>query len=633
MNYYEVALATPARWKHANLTYHFDGELELHNVVQVPFGSTYKVGYVVRAVKKPAFETKQVYAHENDKLPYLSLEFKKWLKEFYGGDDNDALNLLFPNYLKIPKKILIADTTEKQPLLELSPEQQRSYDEIKSGNASALLRGITGSGKTRIYTHLIASTLSQNKSALLLLPEILLTTQLVDVLEKHFSCIVFHSKLTNSQRSKLWFKVLRSKEPLVIIGARSSLFLPFTNIGLIIIDEAHDSSYKQESDLRYNSLFVAGGLARIHKAQLVLGSATPPVTESYFLLKNGGTLVDLPIKALGNTGDSQLQIINRNDRDLFKRHPILSNKLLDQISDTIKSGKQSIIFLNRRGTARLLACEQADWHAECPRCDLPLTYHHDTFKLLCHSCGHREKPPATCPVCHSRVKASSMGVKSVVNDLEKLFPDAKIGRYDSDNSKEEAFYSNYHAIRQGSVDIIVGTQQLTKGLDLPLLETVGIVNADLPLNFPDYTSSERQFQLIAQVAGRVNRGHGNSHIILQTNDPNNSVIHQALKEDWHSFYNSELESRRIHSFPPTVFAGKIIIREKSEKKAQMKATSIKEKITGVSILGPMPSFHSKRGSHYYYQLVLTSKNRKMLLSQLNKFGRDAIIDIDPSTLL
>lgn len=626
-------MRTPARWKNARFTYHSEEKLSERSIVQVPFGKGYRVGYVTEKVAKPSFATKPIYAVSGDKLPVHSVQFLDWLRFFYTANDNELQSLLLPSYLRVPKKL---DSVQQQSLLPVPPlskQQKKAFNEIYAKDSPTLLRGVTGSGKTRIYMHLIAKNLQLEKSTLLLLPEILLTTQLVAELEKHFPCVVFHSKLTDSQRSKLWFQVLRAEKPLVVIGARSSLFLPYQDLGLIIIDEAHDGSYKQDSDVRYNGIMVAGGLSSIYKSKLVLGSATPPVTESYLLLKRNGYLVNLPDKAIASQSPPTIQIIDRGKRDSFSKHPLLSNPLLEHMSQTLGNGKQSLLFLNRRGTARLLTCENGDWHASCPRCDLPLTYHHDLHMMLCHSCGYKTSPLSVCPLCDGRLKTASMGVKSIASDLAKLFPKATIGRYDSDTDVADAFFTNYHEIKKGSVDIIVGTQQLTKGLDLPLLETVGIIDADLPLNFPDFSSGERQFQLIAQVAGRVNRGHGESNIIVQTADPNNSVIHQALTEDWETYYKTELQSRKKHGFPPSTFTAKLLFRDKSEKKAITRAEESRRKIKHSVVLGPMPSFQAKRGSHYYYQLIVRNKNRTQLVQELRPLAAEALIDLDPTTLL
>ena len=633
MHYYEVALRTPRHWKGSRFTYHSESEHAINAIVQVPFGKSYRVGYVIKKTLKPTFATKPIYAVFNNTLPSNSMKFLDWFGGFYYATDNEQLSLLLPAYLRVPKKYEITSTQPMQPLPPLNDQQSAAYSEITKSKLTSLLRGVTGSGKTRIYLHLIAKAQQNGQSTLLLLPEILLTAQILKEIERYFFCIVFHSQLTDSQRSKLWFQVVSADGPHVIIGARSALFLPFQNLGQIIIDEAHDSGYKQENDVRYNSILTAGGLARVHNAQLILGSATPPVTETYLLTKSGGRLVHLDQKALVSKKKPHHIVIDRNDRTHFTRHPLLSNVLLDQIQSSLTAKKQILLFLNRRGTARLLKCDNDDWHAACPNCDLPLTFHHDDFKLMCHSCGYIEKPPALCPVCESVVKVQTLGVKSIAADIKKFFPAAKIGRYDSDASKAEAFYENYDQIKAGSIDIIIGTQQLTKGLDLPLLETVGIINADLSLNFPDYSSSEKQFQLIAQVSGRVNRGHGESHVILQTSDPNNKIIRYALSESWLEFYEEELRERFIHHFPPSRYYAKIIFREKSEKLALQKAQKSAKLVVDSTVIGPLPSFHVKKAQHYYYQLLLSSKSRGRLIDDIKAMPSEVLIDIDPTTLL
>ncbi len=639
MRYYEVALGVKRHWKSATFTYAHDEIIPVHTLVRVPFGKQKKIGYVTAVVKKPPFATKELVTGYNATISNETVAFLDWYRQYYGLGLGQALAQLFPDYLTATKKVAeLIGPTDSSTVLELTTAQKQAVKELYSTQKPSVLHGITGAGKTRVYLELLKKTLKQKKNALLLYPEIALTSQIVTELSKHAKVAVFHSQLSDAERSKLWYTVLESKEPHVVVGPRSALFLPHKNLGLIIIDEAHETTYKQENDPRYHALYVAAGLSNSHNAKLVLGSATPPISETERVLQSGGNLVCLHEKAIREIVETKMSVIDMKDRTQFKRHPIFSNTLINEVSEALQQKKQSLLFLNRRGTSKLVMCssDSCEWVAECASCELALTYHHDENTLVCHTCGRKTSMPTGCPVCSSALTLKSLGSKAIVEEVAHLFPGARLARYDSDTSFEESFNESYEAIVNGSVDILIGTQQLIKGLDLPKLAVIGLVNSDLSLRFPDYSSDERTFQLVTQAIGRVGRGHTYGSVIVQTYQSHNPVLRDAIAGDWHSFREKEHHDRREHGFPPYSFIGKVIFRESSYNKAINSANAYKKllsDVSGIVIEGPVPSFHHKRGRFYYVQLHLRAKSRKVLLQATRHAPDSALFDLDPITLL
>lgn len=636
--YYDVAIGSEKHWETGEFTYCSDIELAPHTVVLAPFGQKSKTGFITRAVPKPGFNVKPIILYDNVHLSDKTVAFITWYRQYYAAKPGQAYSQLLPSYLtkKLPKKLSPAAAPKQVKPPRLTAVQAQAKAQLLHGDKPAVLHGITGSGKTRLYLSLILDTLASGKSALLLYPEIALTSQILQELKTQAPVIAFHSSLTDAERSKLWFLVATATEPLVVVGPRSSLFLPHNRLGLILIDEAHESTYKQETDVHYNGLLVAGGLAKSHGAKLILGSATPPLTESELVIQGGGSLVCMHEQALQNDYDKQVHVIDRKNRTKFRRNGLIADELLDAIEHSLGRNKQSLLFINRRGTAKLTLCEQCGWQAECPACELPLTYHHDNHKLLCHTCGKTAAVQSICPDCGQPTSLKALGSKAIASEVQTLFPDAVIGRYDTDTDKEDSFAANYHAIREGKIDILIGTQQIAKGLDLPLLDTVGVLDADLSLHFPDFSSDERTFQLLAQVSGRVGRGHGSGTIYIQTLHPESTTIAFATREDWHGFRNNELSIRKAHLFPPYIFAAKLIFRDKNQSKAFKQADSAKNQLkshTAVSVDGPLPAFHQKRSGHFYVHLHLRSRSRKNLLEAIHQIKEDSIIDLDPSTML
>jgi primosomal protein N' (replication factor Y) (superfamily II helicase) len=337
---------------------------------------------------------------------------------------------------------------------------------------------------------------------------------------------------------------------------------------------------------------------------------------------------------------AQFNVINLRDQNAFSRSPWISNQLVSLIGKALSSQQQSLIFLNRRGSARLVLCQICGWQASCPRCDLPLTYHGDQHHVRCHTCGFQKNAPNACENCGSPdIVFRSIGTKSLVLELQKLFPKARIGRYDSDNTKAERLDQHYAAIKAGEVDIIIGTQLLTKGLDLPRLSVVGVVIADTALYFPDYTAEERTYQMLSQVAGRVGRGHqiDPGHIVVQTYHPESPTIQAALTRDYESFYRQQLLEREQYHFPPFYHTLKLVTSRANSKTAESAANVFTDQLRTqnllIEIIGPSPAFTERINNRYFWQIVIKAKNRAELINVISLLPAGWSYDIDPTNLL
>ncbi len=641
--YYEVLASSKRYHGTGALTYSYSQKLSIGSLVKVPLRNDDVVGIVVDKVTKPAFATKPVTeVLAFNIIPKTSLELLNWLQAYYPASLGSIVAQFLPSGLDKSVKDNENDENLTKPITlpPLTSEQSNVINRInKSG--TFLLHGDTGTGKTRVYIELAKQELISGKDVLILTPEISLTPQLVSDFQSVFGSkvIVIHSSLTGVERRKAWLDVLKSTKPVIVIGPRSALFAPFKNLGLIVADEAHDNAYKQEQAPYYHGLRVAGQLAKINSAKLVMGSATPSVTD-YFVAeaKNIPILRMTKLAKQSEHAKANIQIIDSTNRKLFTKNHYLSDDLLKAIGQTLSSGNQALIFLNRRGTARLVACQNCGWQALCPNCNLPLTYHGDEHIMRCHTCGFKDSSPTICPICKSSdIIYKSAGTKTIIELLKSLFPDAKTQRFDGDNKKAERFEQHYKNVQAGKVDIIVGTQILTKGLDLPKLGLVGVVNADSSLAFPDYTAGERTFQLLSQIIGRVGRGHAAGKAIVQTFQPGNESILAAINKDWQGFYETEVKYRQLFTFPPYCFVLKLNCVRKTQKSAQQTSVKLVEDLRQlklpIEVVGPSPGFFEKSKNGYSWQIIVKSKSRDNLLEIINKLPAGWNYDIDPTSLL
>ncbi len=524
---------------------------------------------------------------------------------------------------------ILLNTAQKNALKGL--QQARS--------ATKLLFGVTGSGKTNIYLKLALDAFKRQKSTVVLVPEIALTGQLVQVFRQVFgeNVVLIHSKQTEAERHLIFNSLLLTEEPKVVIGPRSALFAPLMNLGLIIIDEEHETSYYQENTPKYSAVRVASAMARELKIDCILGSATPSV-EDYYLASRQGSVVALTQKAKQEARAAEVKIVDFKNRADFRKNRYFCDSLLDKIQRNLEQGRQTLIFHNRRGSAPLTICEKCGEELLCPHCFLPLTLHTDSYTLRCHTCGFEMNVPTSCPKCgHPGIMHKGFGTKLLETELKKLFPKARVQRFDADNKKGEGLEAMFTEVREGEVDILIGTQVVAKGLDLPKLATVGVVQADAGMALPDFSAEERTFQLLTQVIGRVGRGHlETAEVIIQTFRPEHPVLSFAARNDYQGFYQYEIRWRQKAGFPPFRFVMKLEITMKTEAVVVRKVRELVRKLSSdpeLKVSPPQPAFHERTARGFTWQLVVRARSRAKLTQICEGLDKNFKVSLDPPSLL
>ena len=481
----------------------------------------------------------------------------------------------------------------------LTPAQQQALNEIRKSEEThvvTLLHGVTGSGKTELYVELIEEQLAQGKQVLFLLPEIALTTQLIERLSAYFGeqIGVYHSKFNQNERVEIWNTVL-ANDPTkyrLIIGARSSIFLPYQELGLIIVDEEHENTFKQmDPSPRYNARDAAIVLGHLHKAKVLLGTATPSI-ESYTNALDGKYgLVELSERYLG----LQMPVIYcaniRSEKKNKSMHSHFSSQLMDAINEALHAGEQVILFQNRRGYTPMWSCEVCAWTPRCKNCDVSMTYHKHTNSLKCHYCGHVSAPVGSCGACGSnRLKMVGFGTEKIEDELSLFLPNTVIKRLDLDSTRSKNAYETIiHEFENRQIHILVGTQMITKGLDFDNVGLVGILDADMLLNRPDYRAFERAFQLMVQVAGRAGRKNKKGKVIIQTSNPDQWVLGRVMEHDFKGFYETEIQERKLFFYPPYYKMIHLTLRNTDERKLNAAAQNLTDKLRIVfkeRVVGP-----------------------------------------------
>lgn len=626
----------------APLTYQSAEKLATGSIVEVNLKNKAVQAIVIKQVARPSFKCQDITKIPGLALPPDLLKLLEWLRKYYSSPIGPVCQLA----LAASSSAKESEPVKTEPLtstasIPLNKEQQKAVSTM-SGPGTFLLHGRTGSGKTHVYAKLARQTLEAGKSVIILNPEIGLTSQLADKVQRLVgqTPILWHSELTATQRRRNWLEVIRATSPRLIVGARSALFAPLKEVGLIVVDECHENAYKQDQQPRYHALRVAAKLAELHQATLVLGSATPAITDYFLAQQRNRPIINLNQLAMQNSQKAKINLIDIKERDNFTKSAHLSDQLINVIKQALSDSQQAMVYLNRRGTARLSMCRRCGWRAVCPNCDLPMVYHGDSHKLICHTCGKVLPAKTSCPDCGNQdIEFKSAGTKAIEAELKKLFPSANIARFDSDNLKSDRLEQNYAKLKSGEIDIIIGTQMIAKGLDLPKLSTLGVVLADSSLSLPDFSSTERTFQLINQVIGRVNRGHqANPQIIVQTYSPDNYAIKDGLTGKWNDFYAKEIDERRLYGFPPFYHFLKVTCQrtspDKAKKACQDTKVMLAKTIQSLSIDGPIPSFHEKSGGKYNWQIVIKSKSRSDLIKAIGLLPSSGLTyDIDPINLL
>lgn len=644
MQFYLVAVAILAHSKSASFTYHFEGKLTPGTLVRIPVGRSAANGVVLSSCSKPAFPTKPIseVLHADTTWPRPLLRLAEWMSEYYVSHLGLVLQTMLPAGLhkkrRVTSKLPALPFREKKDIT-LTADQQKAITAITASDDTAfLLHGVPGSGKTQVYIEASKHAVKDGKSVIVLVPEIALTAQLIAEFSNHFPEVaVMHSALTEAERHQIWAQILIAERPLIVIGPRSALFSPVRNLGLVIVDECHEQSFKQDRSPRYNAVYTASTLAKLHRAKIVLGSATPGVSEMYLAEQKRITTLPLPtaIQPVRNT----IELVPHKDREFFTKHRFISNPLISAIEIAVSKGEQALIFHNRRGTAPSVLCESCGWQAACPHCELPLTYHGDQMKLRCHTCNYIMPITHTCPECHApTIVFKGIGTKLIESEVRKLFPHAHVARFDTDNAKDEQLQARYQELYEGKIDILVGTQIVAKGLDLPRVSTVGVLQADAGLHLPDFAARERTFQLLYQVSGRAGRAKEGGKVILQTYLPNQDVIKLAASHDFATFYTQELAARKTLHFPPFYFMLTMSYAAKTENGA-IKATKrfaqeLSAKHPTIKIIGPAPAFREQFAGSFHWQIVLKSKQRSILQEIAKTLNASQWqYDIDPVSLL
>lgn len=643
-SYYEVDVAAYAQNTLRTFTYlHVSNDsLKPGQIVQVPFGNRLSLGIIIANAYPPhGLQNKIKPIHrvlDYQPLPKTLLQLSEWLKKYYASSSHSVWGAILPSGLTQKRRSAHIGPQTTQPLnieynkVKLSAEQQAAYNKISSASKPTLLYGVTGSGKTHIYEKLINDQLINGQSVLFVVPEIFLTQQLFSRLESSFAGLIVltHSGLTAARRRNIWLDTLDQKQARLYIGPRSSLFLPINKLGLIILDEAHDASYKQENQPRYHARDVAAQLANITKAKLLFGSATPEIISLWLAKQKRLCTVRLANR------HAKSQIPKTRIVDTKHYHSPLSPELIAAIKIRLSRGEQCLLMHNKRGSARRLTCEDCGTSQICPRCDVNLIFHADEGRLRCHICGYTIFPPTICPICHStNLRYFGFGTKQLADEVEKTYSQARIARIDRDNNRAVDLKAILKQIEAGDIDIIIGTQMIAKGLDFAKLTLVSIIDGDDLLSGNDFQSRERGVALIIQTAGRSGRKNIAGEVIIQTRQPDNPLWQTICQHNWDNFANTEMERRQEFIYPPYCYLARLSFKASSANKAHQAANEWVRDITlppDTVCLGPAPPNQPKIGSSYISNLIIKTTHRSRLTKIALSIPKNCIIDIDPISI-
>ncbi|HIA91496.1 TPA: primosomal protein N' [Candidatus Saccharibacteria bacterium] len=637
-NFYELIPLSPLSKHLGFATYHYDSALQIGDVVKVTYGKRTITALVHTKTSKPSFTTKPIL-ETIFSLPPDLMQLISWISDYYSLSVIESARLVVPSKLHVTrrKKFTTPSATATEDDSPLTAAQKRVIKQIENTtNGTFLLHGVTGSGKTKVMLEVIKKTIQRGKDVILLVPEIGLSNQTLAILHSHgFNTVHMHSELSEAQRHAAWQAVATSDEPVVVLGPRSAVFSPVRHLGCVIIDEAHDASLKQDSSPYYDSVHIAAFRAKQAKAQLVLATATPNVTEQYYSETGRINYLKLPERIFKSSNHS-ISVVDRTNKQLFGRSKVLSDALIESIDTSTASKQLSLLFLNRRGHSPNILCSECGWKAECDLCSHPLTFHSFNKKNTCHICGKMSEPIIHCKNCGSSdVHYRGTGTQKLEQELKKLFPQARIERIDRDITSKQAFTykSLLTNIADNKIDILIGTQLLTKGFDFPSLSTVGVVDADSMLYIPDFRSEELTFQMLTQVIGRNDRRGKGARTFIQTLNPQNKAITAALTENYQEFYEYEIKQRQEGFYPPFSYLLKITARRNSDSSAKNDLLRIKQKFKNINSLGPAPSMYVPAGKKQWH-LIFRTKKRSTLNAIARQLESENIIcNFDPLNLL
>jgi len=655
--YAEVAVEAGRGLDRDTYTYRVPAGIEVvpGHRVWVPFGRRSSVGYVVSlTTAEPAIEVKDVDRADAEPLllPH-QMELARSVAEHYWAPLVECLRAMMPPRVRGGRSSgagpsarqtrhsrLLSETVPTgpaQPGPSLTEDQNRALETIRTSHA-VLLRGVPASGKTEVYLAAAADALGQGLRVLVLVPEIALTPQLVERFCTRLGVplAVLHSGLTDLERAQQWWRARRGEVDLVI-GSRSAVFAPLPRLGLICVDEEGSSAFKQDRTPRYEAGWVARRLAAATGARLVLGSATPTVAL-YSEARSGALrLAELPLRARGQA--AEVELVDMREEMLRGNRMPLSRRLLETVETALANEEQVILFLNRRGAATFVMCRECGRSVQCLGCSVSMVQHLELDALSCHYCGYSRPLPPHCPYCGSiNIRGLGLGTQRLEGMVRKLWPQARVLRLDRDTARgPDAYFEIFEAFASRRADVLVGTQLVTRGFDLEAVTAVGVIDADLPLHFPDYRSAEAAFALVTQVAGRAGRRDRPAKVVVQTSNPDHYSLRYAQTGDYQAFYLNELSSRQAFSFPP--YADLAVLtyshREAGQAAAaareaaeSLAAALLKERVEGVMLQGPSPAFIHRLRGEYRWQLTLRGE-RLDRVRRLAPRGRGWSYDIDP----
>jgi primosomal protein N' (replication factor Y) len=659
MLYAEVAVEAARSLDHEAYSYSVPGGMDIvpGSRVWVPFGRRSTIGYVVAVhTVDPGIAVKPIERTDSDPLllPH-QVEVAKLVAEHYWVPVIEVLRAMVPPRIRRGKStgagpssrqsrhsgllLMAARAGGPEPGPALTQDQERALGAIR-GSRATLLHGVTGSGKTEVYIQAAQEAIAGGLRVLMLVPEIALTPQFVSSVARRLGVrpAILHSGLTELERAQEWWRARRG-EAQIVIGSRSAVFAPVPRLGLVVVDEEGSTAYKQDRTPRYDATWVARRIAELAGARIVLGSATPSVATFSEARSGALTLASLPRRVRGEPAAVEL-VDMREEIEAGHRGP-LSRRLLEVIDGALERGEQSILFLNRRGMATYLLCRECGRSIQCPGCSVSLVQHPELGGLHCHYCGYTQAEPETCPNCGSRhVSALGMGTQRLETMVKKLWPGRTVLRLDSDSTKgADAYFKIWEQFASGEADILVGTQMVTRGFDLDRVTTVGVVDADLPLHFPDFRSAEATFALVTQVAGRAGRAPGQRHarVLVQTSNPDHYALECARDQDYEGFYRAELPSRKAFSFPPYASIAVLTMADDDDARAattareaadELAAGLVRGQIEGIRMLGPAPAFIHKLRGEYRWQITLKGEGLERV-RLLQPRGKGWSIDVDP----
>ncbi len=621
-----------------------NSDVKIGDCVMVPFGKKQKAAIILGLHnKKPDFDTKYIEENLSANIFLYDWQMKlaDWMTDYYFCSRLDVIKLLLPSSIwkKTQRKSGLKTKingnkvkTNHHPTTEQSDIVETI---INQDIPSSLIFGVTGSGKTEVYKKLIQNVTASGKQALLLVPEISLTPQFVKYFEGSFKNLaVVHSKISEGKRAEQW-KAVHKGEISLVIGSRSAIFSPFKNLGLIVIDEEHEWTYKQEQSPRYNTRDVAFKIQKLTAAKLVFGSATPSL-EIMNKAKNGEIKLFEMRERIQSTPLPKVEIVDMREELKKRNFTMFSDLLIDKIKEKLDKKEQILLFLNRRGSASSTVCRDCGYVAKCKNCDTRLTYHISKFAqatLICHHCGNITKLPDSCPTCRSvRIKHFGAGTEKIENELKKLFPAARIVRADRDTMSKRNSFDDLHAqLNAKEIDILIGTQMIGKGIDIADISLVGVILADTSLHIPDFRAEERTYQLLSQVAGRAGRRDKQGEVIIQTYCPDNTVLQAVKDHNYDEFYEQEICARLNGKLPPFRKILKLIYCDKDKNLCAQKAETLLKNLKNENYeIFAAPAMLSRMNNKYFWHIYIYGEDPLTLIKKIDQTLLEGWrIDVDP----